>query len=194
MADFVLSSGNTVRPHRSPWGAFPVKGYKLSTGLSSNQIFIGSLVVLDQASTAFGDCVIKASVSSATLNPPAASIVGISAETPSSAVPGSGINPQSTTPGAQGSIMVWEANPNVEFKAWTRGGLITSTIVGTIRELTRDTTLNIDLVRLAGASALATPAPCVIVTQIADGFASGDSGGAVIFRFNTSSGFLAFYR
>ena len=44
MTDFVLSAGNTIRPHRSPWGAFPVRHYPISTGISSNQIFIGSLV------------------------------------------------------------------------------------------------------------------------------------------------------
>lgn len=193
MTDFVLSSGNTIRPHRSPWGAYPVRTMKLSTGVSSNQIYIGSVVGLDQtaASTAFGDCVQKIAQSSRSLNPAAGSIVGISAETPSSSVPGSGFNLGSTTPGAQGSIVVWEANPNVEFKAWTRFGLLTSTIVGVIKELTRDTTLNIDLVNLS-ASSLATPANCVIVTGLIDN--SGDSGGAVTFRFNTSSGYLAFYR
>ncbi len=87
--------------------------------------------------------------------------------------------------------MVWEANPMVEFKAWTRFGLLTSTIVGTVRDLTRDSTLNIDLVHL-GASSLATPANSVIVTGLIDN--PGDSGGAVTFRFSQLSSGLAFYR
>jgi len=192
MADFTLSSGNTMRPHRSPWGAFPIYGRKLSTGISSRMIFVGMVVGLDTAgSTAFIDCVIPVPQTSGSLNPVAGQIVGVSAETPSSSVPGSGFNITSTTVGTQGSIAVWEANPNVEFKAWTRFGLITSSIVGQPKELTRDTTLNIDLVSLR-TSSLATPANCVIVTSLIDN--PGDSGGAVTFRFNQSSGFLAFYK
>ncbi len=194
MTDFVLSSGNTIRPHRSPWGAFPIRSMKLSTGFSSNQIFIGSLVGLDQAaSTAFNDCIVKIGASSNMLTPAAGQIVGIAAENAniaSLALPGSGQS-VSTTPGAQGSIPVWEANPNVEFKAWTRFGLLTSSLVGTQKELTRDTTLNIDLV-VVKASSLATPLLPVLITGLIDN--SGDSGGAVTFRFVASTGFLAFYR
>lgn len=195
MTDFVLSSGNSIRPHRSPWGSFPLKRMNLSTGVSSNQIYVGSVVGLDQvaASTNLADAVVIIPQSSRSLNPAAGQIVGISAEFPSSSVPGSGINLASTVAGAGGigTIMVYEANPNVEFKAWTRFGLLTSTIVSQPKELTRDSTLNIDLINLA-TSSLATPAKCVIITSLID--ASGDSGGAVTFRFNTSSGFLAFYR
>lgn len=192
MTDFVLSSGNTIRPHRSPWGSFPTKSMKLSTGLSSNQIFIGSLVGLDQAaSTSFNDCIVKIGTSSGMLAPAAGQIVGIAAETPSSSVPGFNGNPASTSPGQQGSIMVWEACPMVEFKAWTKGGLITSSLVGTQKELSRDTTLNIDLVQVK-ASSLATPLLPVVITGLIDN--SGDSGGAVTFRFVNSTGFLAFYR
>jgi hypothetical protein len=193
MTDFVLSAGNTMRPHRSPWGAFPIKHMPISTGLTSNVIFVGSVVGLDQAaSTAFLQNVVKIAVSSNTLNPGAGQIVGVAAENPSANLsPNAGGAINSSTPGAMPIIAIWEANPNVEFKAWTRRGVITSSIVGTIKELTRDSTLNIDLVSL-NVSSLATPANCVIITGLID--APGDSGGAVTFRFNTSSGFLAFYR
>jgi len=193
MTDFVLGSGNTMRPHRSPWGAFPIKHMPISTGISSLQIFIGSVVGLDQAaSTSFKGSVVKIALSSGTLNPGASQIVGVAAENVSANLsPNAGGTITSTTVGTMPVIPIWEANPNVEFKAWTRGGLITSSIVGQIKELVRDSTLNIDLVGLA-ASALATPANCVIVTGLID--QPGDSGGAVTCRFNTSSGFLAFYR
>ena len=190
MTDFTLSSGNTIRPHRSPWGGFPLKAMKLSTGISSRMIYIGTVVGLDQGSTAFADCIQPITISSRSLNPGASQLVGVSAETASSAVPGSGLNVTSTSLGAQGSIMVWEAHPSVEFKGWTRFGLLNTTMVGQPKELTRDTTLNVDLVNLS-ASSLATPTNCVIITSLVD--ASGDSGGAVTFRFNQSSGFLAFY-
>lgn len=190
MTDFVLSSGNTMRPHRSPWGAFPLVGRKLSTGISSRMIFVGTVVGLDSASTAFMDCIQPVVQTSGSLNPAAGQIVGVAAESASTGVPGTGLNILSTTPGTQGTIMVWDAHPSVEFKAWTRFGLITSSIVGQAKELTRDSTLNIDLVNLR-TSSLATPAACVIITSLIDN--SGDSGGAVTFRFNQSSGFLAFY-
>lgn len=181
MTDFVLSAGNTIRPHRSPWGAFPTKSFKCSTGISSGVIFVGSVVQLDRtaASTSFQDCIQKVTTSSNMLAVTAGTIAGVSAENWSTATAGNA-NITSTSPGQQGSLMVWEANPMVEFKAWTRFGLLTSTIVATQRELTRDSTLNIDLVML-GASSLATPLNPVLVTGLID--SPGDSGGAVTFRF-----------
>lgn len=191
MTDFALSAGNSIRPHRSPWGAFPVRGFKYSTGVSSAVINKGSVVCIDTAgSTSFNDCLIRCPISSGTLNPAAASIVGVATEDWSTSAAGMQ-NATSTTAGQQGATVVWEANPNVEFKAWTRGGLITSSIVGQTKELVRDSTLNIDLINL-GASSLATAIKPVIITSLIDN--AGDSGGAVTFRFNTSSGFLAFYR
>lgn len=182
MADFTLNSGDFVRPWKSPWGAFPSRSMKLSTGISSNTIKVGQLVGLDTGSTAYTDCIIPITQSSRSLNPGAGTIVGFAAE-------------NSTAMGAQtaqGTVVpVWEAHPSVEFRARTRFGLLNSTIVGTAKELHRDSTLGIDVVNLS-VSSLATPANCVIITGLLD--ASGDSGGAVTFRFNTSSGFLAFFK
>jgi hypothetical protein len=180
MADITLNAGDFIRPWKSPWGAFPTRSMKLSTGISSNAIKIGTVVGLDTDSTAYRDCVKPVPQSSGSLNPVAASIVGIAAET-------------STAMGsqnAQGTVIpVWDARPGIEYRARTRFGLLNSTIVGTTKELHRDSTLGIDVVSLR-ASSLATPANCVIVTGLLD--ASGDSGGAVTFVFNQSSGFLAF--
>lgn len=182
MADYALNSGDVVRPWKSPWAAFPTRSMKLSTGVSSNTIRVGQLVGLDLASTAYRDCILPVAQSSNSLNPSAGQIVGFAAE--NSTANGS----QS----AQGTVIpVWDANPNVEFRARTRFGLLNSTIVGTAKELHRDSTLGIDVVNLS-ASSLATPANCVIITGLLD--AVGDSGGAVTFKFNTSSGFLAFWK
>ena len=182
MADYALNSGDVVRPWKSPWGAFPTRSMKLSTGISSNTIRVGQLVGLDTASTSYTDCIVPIVQSSGSLNPAAGTIVGFAAE--NSTANGS----QS----AQGTVIpVWDANPNIEFRARTRFGLLNSTIVGTTKELHRDSTLNIDVVSLR-TSSLATPANCVIVTGLLD--APGDSGGAVSFKFIQSSGFLAFYR
>ena len=182
MADFALNSGDSVRPHKSPWGAFPIRSMKLSTGISTAVVRVGQLVGLDTGSTSFTDCIIPVAQSSGSLNPGAGTVVGFAAENSTAA--------GSQT--AQGTVVpVWEANPMVEFRGRTRFGLLNSTIVGTAKELHRDSTLGIDVVSLRGSS-LATPANLVIVTGLID--ASGDSGGAVTFRFNTSSGFLAFFR
>ncbi len=182
MADITPNAGDFVRPHKSPWGAFPIRSMKLSTGISSATIRVGQLVVLD-SSTNVADSIIPCASSSNTLNPAAGSVVGFAAE-------------NSTANGSQTAagtfVPVYDANPMVEFRARTRGGLLNSTIVGQPKELTRDSTLNIDLVDLKSASSLATPAKLVIVTSLLDN--SGDSGGAVTFRFNTSSGFLALYK
>lgn len=182
MADIALNAGDFVRPYRSPWGAFPTRSCKLSTGISSATVRVGQLVVLDTGSTAYRDCIIPATQSSRSIEPAAASVVGFAAE-------------NSTAAGAQTAqgtvIPVWDANPNIEFVGRTRFGLLNSTIVGTTKELHRESTLNIDVVNLS-ASSLATPANCVIVTGLID--AAGDSGGRVSFKFITSSGHLAFYR
>lgn len=186
MTDFVLSAGNTIRPHRSPWGAFPIRGFKLSTGISSQVIRVGTVVCLDSASTSFNDCIVPTTLSSSSLKLVANTVIGVSAEGPGQTAGGiSSTNSQGTV------IPVWEANPSVEFKAWTRGGLLNSTIVGQRKELTRDSTLNIDLVNLATSSLAATCA-VVIITGLVD--ASGDSGGAVTIRFKTSSSWLANYK
>jgi len=182
MPDFTLNSGDFIRPWKSPWGAFPSRTMKLSTGISSNAIRAGEVVALDTDSTSFRDCIKPVPQSSNSLNPVAASIVGIA-------------NFNSTGMGnqtAQGTqVSVWDANPNVEFRARTRFGLLNSTIVGTHKELHRDSTLGIVVVNLA-TSSLATPANCVLITGLLD--SPGDSGGAVTFKFNQSSNFLAFSR
>lgn len=182
MADIALNSGDFIRPWKSPWGAFPARTMKLSTGVSTTVIKVGDVVGLDTDSTSYRDCIKQIPQSSGSLNPAAASIVGVA-------------NFNSTANGsqtAQGTaVSVWEAHPAVEFRARTRFGLLNSTLVGTTKELHRDSTLGIVVVNLS-ASSLATPANCVQITGLLD--ASGDSGGAVTFRFNQSSGFLAFFR
>ena len=182
MADFTLNSGDHVRPYKSPWGAFPIRSMKLSTGISTAVVRVGQLVGLDTGSTSFADCIIPIAQSSNSLNPGAATIVGFAAENSTA----NGSN------NAQGTVIpVWDANPMIEFRARTRYGLLNSTLVGTTKELHRESTLNIDVISLR-ASSLATPANCVIITGLLD--AVGDSGGAVSFKFIQSSGFLAFFR
>lgn len=155
---------------------------KLSTGISSNVIRVGEIVALDTDSTAFRDCIKPVPQSSNSLNPVAASIVGVASFN-------STANGMQTAQGT--TVSIWEANPMVEFRAKTRFGVLNSTHVGVSKELHRDSTLGIVVVNLA-TSSLATPANCVQITGLIDNV--GDSGGAVSFRFNQSSNFLAFFK
>jgi len=174
MTDFVLSSNSYMRPFRARnGGAFPIRQMALSTGISSQIIRVGNVVALDMNTTNGWSEITLSSVSSQTLVSTA--IVGVAAAGPGAA----GGNPSSTN--TEGTLMpVWEADPQVEFKAATIGGLLNSTVVGVVKDILRDTTLNIDIINLA-ASKLTAPMNHVMITGLID--ASGDSGGFVSFKF-----------
>ena len=185
MTDFTLSSGNIMRPYKSPWGAFPTKGYALSSGISSNAILLGRIVGLDVNTDSNASQILPSSQTNGDVLSTA--IVGVAAESPS--LGGSSTNTRGTV------ISVWEANPSVEFRANTFNGLLASSNVGKMKEIKWDSTLSIHLIDLGGSTAASVRA---IVTGLID--AEGDSGGAVSFRFLTtdpstiSAPFLAFYR
>lgn len=195
MTDFTLSSGNYCRPYWTPFP--PERQMKLSTGMSSNIMYIGAVVGLDVNSTAFRDCIVPSSMTSNTIVSTA--IVGIAAMRPDDPS-NKGLGITSTTPGANGPgfVPVWEANPVFEFRAHTRNGLLNSTIVGEAKELLWDSTLNILLVNV-GASCVSNVGAPVVVTRLLDNV--GDSGGAVVFRFMSkdvrsslsTTRFLAFF-
>jgi len=177
MTDFTLSSGNICRPFKSPFSTFPMRQMKLSTGMSSNIMYIGACVGLDVNSTSFQDAIVPSSLTSNTVVSTA--IIGIASMRPDDPS-NKGLNITSTTPGVPGLVPVWDANPMVEFRAHTKNGLLNSTIVGQPHELLWDSTLNILLVNV-GASCIGGAGSHVIVTSLID--AAGDSGGAVAFRF-----------
>lgn len=189
MTDFTPNAGDFVRPHRSPWGGFPTRGMQLSTGISSNIIYVGAVVGLDVNSTAFQNCIVPSSMTSNTVVSTA--VVGFAAD--------SSTNLSNANNIAQGVVFpVWEANPMVEFRARTRNGLLNSTLVGQAHSLLWDSTQHIHYVNV-GASSATTPFN-VIITDLID--QTGDSGGWVAFRCcakdPTSSlstaNILAFYR
>lgn len=185
MTDFTLSSGNVCLPFRSPWGAFPTRSYGVSTGISSAVISRGRLVTLDYTET--GNSTVAGYVKGSTGDNFFYG-VGIAAEaTPSTALVGQ-------------TIMVYEANPLVEFKAVSKGAVLSNSNVGRTATLHRDSTLDIMYVDLTGSTASDHR---VTVTGLID--QQGDSGGYVTFRFNSdrreqgstinsSTPFLAFYR
>ncbi len=187
MTDFSLSSGSICRPWRSPWGAFPTREYAVSTGVSSAAIALGRAVTLDytEAGNSTNAGYVKASTADNTFY-----LVGIAA----GAVSGSTAVVGVTT------LSVWEANPMVEFRAVTKGAVLSNSNVGLTKTLHRDSTLDILYVDLTASTAIDHR---VVITQLID--AQGDSGGYVAFRFisdlrnqgstvNSSTPFLAFYR
>lgn len=184
MTDFTLSSGMIMRPYKSPWGAFPSKGFALSSGISSNAIVAGRIVALDANTDSNASQILPSSNTNGDVLSTA--IVGVAAESPG--LPGS-TNTRGTV------ISVWEANPMVEFRAQTFNANLASSQVGKLKEIKWDSTLGIHLIDLAASTA--ANVRCV-VTGLID--AEGDSGGAVSFRFLTcdpstiSAPFLAFYR
>lgn len=174
MTDFVLSSGSYMRPFRARGGAgIPIRQMPLSTGISSQVIRVGNVVGLDQNTTNGYSQITLSSVSSGTCVSTA--VVGVAAEGPGAVAGG-----PSSTNVAGTLIPVWEADPAVEFRANTIGGLLNSTLVGTVKEINRDTTLNIDLIQI-GASRLTAAMNNVLITGLID--QPGDSGGAVSFKF-----------
>lgn len=170
MTDFVLSSGMIMRPFRSPWGAFPTKGYALSTGISSNAILLGRIVSLDVNTDSNASQILPSSQTAGVVMSTA--IVGVAAEGPSAG--GSSTNVRGAV------ISVWEANPMVEFRAQTQGANLASSAVGKNKALVWDSTLTIHKVDLSNSTLINVR---VRVTQLID--AEGDSGGAVAFRFLT---------
>lgn len=170
MADFTLSSGNICRPFRSPWGAFPMRGFTISTGISSNNIQLGRIVSFDANTATNGSRILPSSQTAGVVM--STLIVGVAAEAASS---------NDSTAAADRVLAVWEANPMVEYRAHTQGAVLASSQVGALKAIVWDSTLTIHKVDLSNSTLINLR--CV-VTQLID--AVGDSGGAVAFRFLTS--------
>ena len=174
MAQYTPSSGDTIRPHRSPWGAYPVRSFNhISTAAA---VVKGTLVTLNTAGSTAVDCIIPSTGAGGLA---AFSIAGIAAEDSSAAT-------SSAVAGA--TVSVWEANPMVEFKAVTKGGAMASSNIGLRKSLNYDSTLKITYVDLGASTATDNR---VVVTQNLHALTNnslGDSGCYVAFRFLTSLG------
>ena len=166
MAEITLTSNSICMPHRSPWGAFPERSMGVSTGVSSATIHIGRLVTLDwSGSTTVGR--VKASTADNFFFG-----VGIANSLMSGSTAVTGVR------GAASEVTVWEANPMVEFRAFTKGAALASSHVGLRKTLHWDSTLNISYVDLTASTASDWR---VIVTDLIDN--ENDTGGRVAFRF-----------
>jgi hypothetical protein len=157
------SSGTFIQPYRSPYSHFPIRGYPESTG---STFAAGDLVELDAASTATFGQVVEASSNSTRY-------LGVAADAASSVQGGA-------------LIPVYEARPECEFIGWCKE-LITSTMIGALRGLHRDTTLGIDVVGSTQSTGAMRVQITEVETQSTDAGtklgALGDTGGYVAFRF-----------
>jgi hypothetical protein len=170
MADFTISSGDYVRPYRSPWGSHPVRS--LPESVSQTYRYGDVLERVSDGSTNAGRLAL-ASTSGSTVTSTA--IVGVAAEGASSVTAAKRI--------------FYVANPHVEFWGRTRGATLASSNVGKAYGLFRESTKNVFLVDLGNA---ASTSERVIVTELID--AEGDSGGAVAFAFGTYNSTLVVFR
>ena len=103
-----------------------------------------------------------------------AAIVSVAAE-PASSVEGT-------------ARIFYEANPNVEFWGRTRGATLQSSNLFTAYGLFRDSSKDVFLVDLGNA---ASTSERVIVTELID--STGDSGGAVAFKFGSYNSTILFH-
>jgi len=189
LSQYTPSSGDYVRPHRSPWGNFPTRGFLNAS--TNAAIEIGTLVTISTGAAVGGVAQLAVVPSTGAGGLGAINIVGFTAEK-SSAAASSAVTGQ--------PVQVWEANPMVEFKAITKGGAQASSVVGLRKALAWDSTLKVAYIDLTASTATDWR---VVVTQNLG--AEGDSGGYMAFRFighlagqilstiESSSPLLAFY-
>jgi hypothetical protein len=136
MAQVSISSGSIMRPHRSPWGAFPIKHMiPISTAA---QIYAGQIVTLDYTANSTNVGKIKGSSADNYF-------YGVG-------VAGAGSTQGTSTTVEPQPIPVYEANPAVEFVANVEGAVTASSIVGRRAALRWDSTNNITVVNLANSS------------------------------------------
>lgn len=156
VADFVISSGDYIRPYRSPWGSHPIR---FAPEAASQSYLYGDVL----QNTSSGQ-VNRASTTGSTCNSTA--IVGVASQ------------PASSVEGTRREF--YEANPNVEFWARTRGELTQSSCLFKAYGLFRDSSKNVWLVDLGNAQSTSER---VIITELID--STGSSGGAVAFKFGS---------
>jgi hypothetical protein len=167
MAQYTPSSGDTVRPHRSPWGAFPTR--EIPVASTNAAIEAGILLTLSTAASVGGVAQFAGIPSTGAGALATFSLIGVTAGKTAAAA-SSAVGPQ--------VVSVWEANPMVEFKATTVGAAQVSSVIGLRKALLYDSTLKIHRIDLTASTATDWR---VLVTQNLG--AEGDSGGYMAFRF-----------
>jgi hypothetical protein len=160
MADFVISSGDYMRPHKTQ-GA-DAGTLQFGPESTAQSFLVGSLLELDSQVSTSSFRLRQALRSNSTIT--STSIVGVAAE-PASSV-------------TDATRIFWPITPSIEYMARTRGGLIQSTCVGVGYGIFFDSTKNVYGIDLANSQSTSIR---TVVTGLLD--SAGDSGGYVRFKF-----------
>ncbi len=172
MADYTLSSRDSIRPFRVRAGAQPIMTFDASTCVSTNLIKVGDVVQFDATDSAAHRIVRS---STGTLGGIlSTNYVGVAAQADTSDGSTAGLGE------GKRPISVWAARAEAEFK-FPAAGTIASTLVNQARALKWDSTLSIHVVALGNSTAAVLP---VLITQV---FNPGDSNGYVAGRFVPSA-------
>ena len=189
MADWANSSGNKIRPYRSPWGSPIIRHFEESTAASSAVVNRGDVVCNNTVVTTGGFRVLRAPSSGGNgtnlMQVGIKSLVGVAlqASTGDGSTTGITANGLGTDNGRK--IAVALADPRQEFIGYTStlnggDGVASNLLVGTHRAIAYDRNLHTFFV----ASTNSTQSlAAVTITEIPQSV-YGDSGGfPVIFRF-----------
>jgi hypothetical protein len=172
MAENTLSSNSIVRPYRSAKGSPRIQHVQASTFAAGSSILLGDVVSSDTAVGSAYHRIVKMAA-----HIPSTAIWGIAAGNcgadGSTGALGLGL-------GTTGNVPVWVAERDTEFIGYTKDQGSTacqSTLIGTVRCIARDSTLNIWYVDTANSTA------GDVRIRITDVPNPGDTNGAVVFRF-----------
>jgi len=173
MAEITLSSNSYVRPYRCAKGSPRIHHVPASTFAAGSSILVGDVVASDTVVGSAYHRIVKM-----TAHIPSTAIWGVAAANCS----------HDGSTGALGlgasegvaNVPVWIADRDTEFIGYTKDQGSTacqSTLIGTLRCIARDSTLNIWYVDTANSTA------GDVRIRITDVPSPGDTNGAVVFRF-----------
>lgn len=162
MTDFLISSGDYMRPYRTQASDAVTTDYGFESSVAQTYP-VGAVLEFD--STA--NTIRMASTTGSTVN--SGGIIGVAAE-PASSV-------------ANATRIFWAITPNLEYMARTRGGVLGSTTVGVKCGIFRDSSKGVFLLDFANKVSTSVRA---VVTGLIDNI--GDSGGYVRFKWGSNQG------
>ena len=193
MAQWSNSSGNKIRPYRSPYGAPIVRHFEESTAASSDVIVRGDVVTSDTLVTTGGLTLVHAPSSGGTgtnlMQVAIKSLVGVALQNSTGVGDTTGITANGLGISNGRKIAVALAAPDQEFIGYTStleggNGVASYLFVGLNRPLVYDRNLHTYFVASTNSTAALA---AVQITEVPQGV-YGDSGGfPVIFKFLSSN-------
>lgn len=189
MADWANSSGNKIRPYRSPWGAPIIRHFEESTAASSDVIVRGDVLTSDTVVTTGGLRVLHAPSSAGNgtnvMQVGIKSLIGVALQNSTGNGSTTGITADGLGKDNNRKIAVALASPFQEFLGYTStleggNGVASNLFVGANRPLVYDRNLHTYFVASTNTTAALA---AVQITEVPQDV-YGDSGGwPVIFKF-----------